>query len=149
VDDVARLSIPRIQANEIPVPTAGGWPEGIAAGPDGNVWFTELFGGKIGKVILGQTSASSSDRPTGGTAMGVLNRGSIVASALWLGTADGRFPDVVRSQGLVDTDLIAAIVSSSGVLDGIGNNLIKTPRPSFGVVKRPNVAAGLTILGSP
>ena len=27
-------------------------PEGIAAGPDGNLWFTEPFGGRIGRITL-------------------------------------------------------------------------------------------------
>ena len=31
-----------IGITEYPVPTAASWPYGIAAGPDGNVWFTEL-----------------------------------------------------------------------------------------------------------
>jgi len=28
-------------------------PIGIAAGPDGNMWFTELNGGRIGRVVTG------------------------------------------------------------------------------------------------
>jgi hypothetical protein len=32
------------------VPTAGSQPEGIAAGPDGNVWFTEGFASQIGRI---------------------------------------------------------------------------------------------------
>jgi len=27
-------------------------PDGIAAGPDGNIWFTEFDGGKIGRLDL-------------------------------------------------------------------------------------------------
>jgi len=30
--------------------TAGATPQGIAAGPDGNVWFTERFGDRIGQI---------------------------------------------------------------------------------------------------
>jgi virginiamycin B lyase len=30
--------------------TAGSWPRGIAAGPDGNVWFAEMAGNKIGRI---------------------------------------------------------------------------------------------------
>src|SRR2546425_875899 len=32
------------------VPTKGGHPWGIAAGPDGNLWFTELLGNKVGRL---------------------------------------------------------------------------------------------------
>ncbi len=35
---------------EFTVPTAGSQPGGIAAGPDGNVWFTESSGNKIGRI---------------------------------------------------------------------------------------------------
>ncbi|MFY9550232.1 MAG: hypothetical protein WAU32_03710, partial [Thermoanaerobaculia bacterium] len=35
---------------EFPVPTASSSPSGIAAGPDGNLWFTEKAGNKIGRI---------------------------------------------------------------------------------------------------
>ena len=35
---------------EFPIPTAGSAPAGITTGPDGNVWFTEFFGNKVGRV---------------------------------------------------------------------------------------------------
>jgi streptogramin lyase len=35
---------------EFPVPTAISQPNGIAAGPDGNLWFTETNGNKIGRI---------------------------------------------------------------------------------------------------
>jgi streptogramin lyase len=35
---------------EFPVPTSGSAPEGIAAGPDGNLWFSEQSGNKIGRI---------------------------------------------------------------------------------------------------
>jgi streptogramin lyase len=55
---------------EFTVPTAGGEPVfGIAAGPDGNLWFTEFSGDKIGRITLGGTFAefplASGAVPTG------------------------------------------------------------------------------------
>ena len=35
---------------EYPLPTADSGPVGIAAGPDGNMWFTEAFGRRIGRI---------------------------------------------------------------------------------------------------
>jgi streptogramin lyase len=35
---------------EFPIPTANSGPYGIATGTDGNVWFTEEAGGKIGRI---------------------------------------------------------------------------------------------------
>jgi len=35
---------------EFPTPTGSGDPFGIAAGPNGNLWFTESQGNKIGRI---------------------------------------------------------------------------------------------------
>lgn len=35
---------------EYPIPTANSSPQGIAAGPDGNLWFTESNANKIGRI---------------------------------------------------------------------------------------------------
>ena len=35
---------------EFSIPTATSGPYGIAAGPDGNLWFTEGFGNQIGRI---------------------------------------------------------------------------------------------------
>jgi hypothetical protein len=35
---------------EFSIPTTGSNPRGITAGPDGNLWFTEEFGNKIGRI---------------------------------------------------------------------------------------------------
>src|SRR5205823_8896240 len=43
---------------EFAVPTAASQPSGITAGPDGNVWFAETAGNKIGRAVIassGQT----------------------------------------------------------------------------------------------
>ena len=40
---------------EFPVLTANAQPGGITAGPDGNLWFTEFFVGKIGRITTAGT----------------------------------------------------------------------------------------------
>jgi virginiamycin B lyase len=35
---------------EFAIPTAGSSPVGIAAGPDGNVWFAELYDNNVGRI---------------------------------------------------------------------------------------------------
>jgi virginiamycin B lyase len=35
---------------EFPLPTAGSAPVGITAGPDGNLWFAEQAGNRIGRI---------------------------------------------------------------------------------------------------
>jgi virginiamycin B lyase len=34
------------------LPNAGSWPFGITAGPDGNLWFAESDGNRIGHLAL-------------------------------------------------------------------------------------------------
>ena len=48
IASTASGTIPTI--NEFTVTTAGSEPYGIAAGPDGNLWFTEENGNKIGRI---------------------------------------------------------------------------------------------------
>ena len=41
------------EITEFAVPAAIRGPAGITTGPDGNLWFTEVDGNKIGKVTTG------------------------------------------------------------------------------------------------
>ncbi len=43
--------------DEYLLPTGGAGPEGITAGPDGNIWFTEFNTGKVGRLIPPTSSA--------------------------------------------------------------------------------------------
>jgi streptogramin lyase len=47
---VDRASAASGTVTEFPVPTANSPPSGIAAGPDGNMWFTEQVEKKIGRI---------------------------------------------------------------------------------------------------
>jgi len=58
---------------EFAVPTSNSGLEGIAAGPDGNLWFTEYAGNKIGRITPGGTITefpmpTARSRPEGITA---------------------------------------------------------------------------------
>jgi virginiamycin B lyase len=46
---VARVGSTQVSFTEYPVPTTGSSPWGIAAGPDGALWFTDLAG-NIGRI---------------------------------------------------------------------------------------------------
>src|SRR5579885_57996 len=35
---------------EFPLPASSGIPQAVTAGPDGNLWFTEMDGNKIGRI---------------------------------------------------------------------------------------------------
>ncbi len=53
------ISLPALAASitEFPLPTSAGLLEGITAGPDGNLWFAELGGNKIGQISITGTIA--------------------------------------------------------------------------------------------
>ena len=40
--------------HRVPIPTANSGPFGVAAGPDGNLWFTEFGGNRIGRITTGR-----------------------------------------------------------------------------------------------
>lgn len=48
---------------EFPLPT-GGSPDGITAGPDGNLWFTEFSAGKIGRITTTGAITEFSNSPS-------------------------------------------------------------------------------------
>jgi streptogramin lyase len=55
---------------EYPIPTSGGTPQNITAGPDGAIWFTEVLGNNIGRVtpsgsITEYPIPTSDSRPIG------------------------------------------------------------------------------------
>ncbi len=61
--ELARAAIGRITLEgaitEFPLPQADSAPVGITAGPDGNLWFTESFSNKIGRVEILQSLVNS------------------------------------------------------------------------------------------
>src|SRR5262245_7913108 len=53
----ARVNASASSISEFPIPTQGSNPAGIAAGADGNLWFTEVVGNKIGRIATDGTIA--------------------------------------------------------------------------------------------
>jgi virginiamycin B lyase len=51
LDNIVRMT-PAGVVTEFALPTPGGGPFGLAIGPDGNLWFTESAGNKIGRFTL-------------------------------------------------------------------------------------------------
>src|SRR5437899_2191717 len=52
---------------EFTVPTPGGAPQGIATGADGNLWFTEYFGNKVGRITTAGMITGEFTVPTPGS----------------------------------------------------------------------------------
>ena len=51
---------PASSPSSAPASRAGAHPVGITAGPDGNLWFTECGGNRIGRITTGRASSPSS-----------------------------------------------------------------------------------------
>src|SRR5207248_1402534 len=80
---------------EFPVPTASSQPLGITAGPDGNIWFTEAAGSKVGRLTI--PSAYALVLPSGFAARSVsAGRGVVMR---WMFVAPGSH-DVTDASGM-------------------------------------------------
>jgi len=71
---------------EFPLPTPGSQPGVITAGPDGNLWFTEVDGNKIGRITPGGR-ISEFPLPTPGSQPGAITAGP--DGNLWFTEVDG------------------------------------------------------------
>jgi virginiamycin B lyase len=60
----AVVSAQQVAIGDYPVPTAGSWPQGITAGPDGALWFTEIYGTGVGRIT---TAGVITEFPTADT----------------------------------------------------------------------------------
>jgi len=60
--------------NEYPIPTAGSAPRGIAAGSDGNLWFTEFNASKIVRITTAGV-VTEFPIPTAGSGPNVITTG--------------------------------------------------------------------------
>jgi hypothetical protein len=49
VNKIGRIT-PGGRISEFPIPTLGSGPRAITAGPDGNLWFTEVLASEIGRI---------------------------------------------------------------------------------------------------
>jgi streptogramin lyase len=98
---------------EFTIPTANTDPQGIVAGPDGSLWFTEFFGNNIGRI----TSSGVI------TEFGVPTAGSLpvdIAAGpdgnLWFTEASGNKIGQITTSGVI-TEF--PITGGSGAVDGI------------------------------
>jgi streptogramin lyase len=99
---------------EFAIPTAISWPYGITSGPDGNLWFTENSGNKIGRITPG---GSVTEFATAGGQPWGITRGP--DGNLWFTAALGNYI------GPIGTDFAIPTFNSipEGIASGPDGNL--------------------------
>jgi streptogramin lyase len=111
----AAFAVTPAAVKEYPILTAASNPRGIAAGPDGNLWFVEYAGNKIGKMTpLGALTEYAI--PTGGSATQEIAAGSdgnlwfveITGNKIGQLTTDGAFTEFALPHGASQPNAICA-----------------------------------------
>jgi sugar lactone lactonase YvrE len=103
------------------VPTANGSPEGITTGPDGNLWFTELNGDKIGRLTPSGT-VSEFAVPTSGSGPDGITTGP--DGNLWFTELNGDKIGRVTPSGTVSEFAVPTAGSGpDGITTGPDGNL--------------------------
>ena len=104
---------------EFPIPTSGGLPWDITTGPDGNLWFTEQTGNKIGRItpagVITEFTIPDANALPVGIAAGSDGR-------LWFTEAGSGFVGAVTTAGVFSKypypSYPATMTSASGITAG-------------------------------
>src|SRR5215471_9576997 len=83
---------------EFPVPTPASAPAGIAAGPDGSLWFAESAGNKIGRITMAGV-LTEYPIPTPGSHPSLLGEGP--DGALWFTETLGNKIGRITTDGVI------------------------------------------------
>ncbi len=115
---------------EFPVPTAGSAPRDITTGPDGNLWFTEYLGNKIG--VLHRVAPMVYVANAGSHSVSVINPTTQMVVAT-ISVGHNPVEVVVTPDG--STVYVANAGSNSvSVIDTTSNNVTKTVAVGFNPV---------------
>ncbi len=89
--------------SEYPVPTSSSQPAGIAAGPDGALWFSERGGNKIGRITTDGTITETAV-PTGGSQPLGIAEGP--DQAMWFAESSGNQIGRITTGGSISETMI-------------------------------------------
>jgi len=108
------------------VPTAASNPEGITAGSDGNLWFTEYNASKIGRITPGG-SISEFPLPTGASGPGITAGPSSITAGpdgnLWFTESGGNQIGRITTAGFITEFPLPPVVHPYGITAGPDGNL--------------------------
>lgn len=125
-------------------PTAGD-PEGIAAGPDGNLWFTENNAGKIGRITLAGVVTEFSI-PTASSNPHSIARGS--DGNLWFTEGAGKIGRITPTGAVTEFALANTSSTPGSIVAGPDGNLWFTEF-AVGKIGRITTAGAITEFQTP
>jgi streptogramin lyase len=91
-------AVAAVVITEYPVPCSCSSPRGITSGPDGNLWFTEDAGNKIGKVTTSGTFTEYTVPTSGSSPVGITSGPD---SNLWFTEINGNNIGKATTAGVV------------------------------------------------
>jgi virginiamycin B lyase len=131
--------------NEFPIPTTGGGPNEITAGPDGNLWFTEEFGSgavSVGKINPSTQAISLFPVPTSAAiAPGGITSGP--DGNLWFTEAAGaQFGGNAIGKINPTTDAIAQFPTSTHTVGHVPSGITAGPDGNLWFIERDTAVIG-------
>jgi hypothetical protein len=138
---IGRITTGGVVTGEFTVPTANSTPRGIVAGPDGNLWFTERNGQKIGRI----TTAGVLTEFALPTASGPFDIAAGSDGNLWFTEEAGNKVGQITTSGMI-TEFATPTAPSApfGITSGPDGNLwfAESVGNKIGVVELPVVVTG-------
>jgi streptogramin lyase len=106
---------------EYPVPTSASLPYGITQGPDGNIWFAEVYGNRVGSITITGTITEYSTLPNAGSNPLVITQGP--DGNLWFTENAANQIGRITPAGTITEYPLTANSSPWGITSGPDNNL--------------------------
>jgi len=113
----------QVTINEFSVPTANGAPVGITRGPDGNLWFTEQLGNKIGRITTGGV-VTEFPIPTAGSGPYGITSGP--DGNLWFMESYGKVGRITTGGVITEFPISTAGIGPEEITSGPDGNLWST-----------------------
>jgi streptogramin lyase len=136
---------------EFPIPTLNSGPNGITAGPDGNIWFTEQSGNKIGRITPTGGITGEFSIPTGNSGPISITTGP--DGNLWFLEFNGNKIGRMTPAGVVTGEFPVATPDSwlSDIVLGPDGNLwfAEANAPNIGQITPDGVITEFSLPGTP
>ena len=110
---------PRIEEFSVPTHSSGPW--GITTGPDGNLWFAEALGNKIGRITTGGVVTGEFTLPTAGGRPARITAG--LDGNLWFTENEGNKIGRITTGGIIRESRAKSGMYPVGITAGPDGNV--------------------------